>query len=51
MYRNAIREGFKLIDFSNSQSDVLKAFIVESFSISNFVMNTNGKRLLSLYAL
>lgn len=47
--RNAIRDGFKLIDYSNKQSEVLKSFIIECFSIPNIVANPNGKRILSLF--
>ena len=47
--RNAIRDSFKLIDFSSTQSNDLKFLIIESFSIPQFVTNPNGKRILSLF--
>ena len=47
--RNAIRDSFKLIDFSSTQSNDLKYLIIESFSIPQFVTNPNGKRILSLF--
>lgn len=47
--RNAIRESFKLIDFSNSQSDGLKKLILYSLTMNRFFAHTHGKKLLTQF--
>ena len=46
--RNAIRDSFKLIDFTSSQSNILKALILRSLALPQFINHTHGKRLLSM---
>lgn len=49
MGRNAIRDSFKLIDFSSSQSDELKALILHAITVPRFFAHTHGKKLLTQF--
>ena len=44
--RNAIRESFRLIDFSSFQSGELKKLILHSLTMTRFLAHTHGKKLL-----
>ena len=46
--RNAVRESFKLIDFSSDHSNTLKALILRSVAVPQIINHTHGKRLLSM---
>ena len=46
--RNAVRESFKLIDFTSDHSDTLKALILRSVAVPQVINHTHGKRLLSM---
>ena len=47
--RNAIRESFKLIDFSSPQSSELKKLILHSLTMTRFFAHTHGKKLLTQF--